>query len=123
LNYKDLPPGKIGTPVTFHIQRGSSPARGITFLPGPASQVVFGGIQLGLPFDFSVTMAILFVLIPLVIGAMGSLLLYWLRSNDWMSLLTAMVSANFATATFGDIQFTNPVIIIFTNLMSLLMFF
>jgi len=94
LNYKDLPPGKIGTPVTFHIQRGSLPARDITFLPGPANQVVFGGIQLGLSFDVSVIMAILFVLIPLVIGVMGSMLLYRLRSNDWMTLLTAMVLAN-----------------------------
>jgi len=123
LNYQDLPPGRIGTPVTFHIQRGSAPARDITFLPGPASTVVFGGIQLGLPFDASVTLAFLLILIPLVVGAVSSLLLYSLRSNDWMALLTAIVLATFTTGNFGDFPFTNPVIIIFTNLMFLLVFF
>ena len=120
LNYKDEP-GKLGTPVTFHIQRGSSPARDFTFLRGrPASDVVFGGIQLGLPFDVSATLAFLFILIPLMIGAVGSLLLYWLRSNDWMALLTAMVLAAFAIPNFPS---TNPVITIFYEFTGLIVFF
>jgi hypothetical protein len=103
---------------------GGSPARDVTFLRSvPANLVVFGGIQLGLPFDVSVTVAIIFTLTPLVIGSLGSLLLFWLRSNDWMALLTSVVLANFATAAFVDIAFNNPVLIVFNNLMFLLMFF
>lgn len=120
LNYKDEP-GKLGTPVTFHIQRGNSPARDFTFLRGrPASDAVFGGIQLGLPFDVSATLAFLFILIPLMIGAVGSLLLYWLRSNDWMALLTATVLAAFAIPNFPS---TNPVITIFYEFTGLIVFF
>jgi hypothetical protein len=120
LNYEDDTPGRLGTPVTLHIQRGSSPARDITFLRNdPADDVVFGGIQLGLPFDASVTMAFLLNLIPVMIGAVGALLLYWLRSNDWMALLTATVLAYFAIPIVPS---TNPVIIIFSNLLGFLLF-
>jgi hypothetical protein len=121
LNYEDDTPGKLGTPVTLHIQRGSSPAQDITFLRGgPANEVVFGGTQLGLPFDVSVTLAFLFILIPVLIGTVGSLLLYWLRSNDWMALLTAVVLANFAIPVFPS---TDPVITIFTSLTNFFVFF
>jgi serine/threonine-protein kinase len=120
LNYEDDTPGKLGTPVTFHIQRGTSPTRDIAFLRGePANDVVFGGIQLGLSFDISVTVAFLFILIPMTIGAVGSLLLYRLRSNDWMALLTAMVLANFAIPVFPS---TNLVITIFWNLTNFFVF-
>jgi hypothetical protein len=123
LNYED-DRGKLGTPVTFHIQRGNSPARDITFLrSNPANEAVYGGIQLGLSFDVSVTLAFLFILIPMMIGAVGSLFLYWLRSNDWMALLTVMLLAYFATGTSGDFQPTNPIIIIFTKLLSVLALF
>jgi len=121
LNYEDDTPGKFGTPVTLHIQRGSAPARYITFLRGdPEDDVVFGAIQLGLPFDVSVTLAFLLILIPVMIGAVGSLLLFWFRSNDWMALLTSAVLAYFAIPVFPS---TNPVIIIFSNLLSFLLFF
>jgi signal transduction histidine kinase len=117
LNYEDDTRGEIGTPVTLYIQRGNSPARDITFLRGPKSRVVFGGTQLGLPFDASVTLAFLFTLIPLVVGAVGALLLYWLRSNDWMALFTAMLLANFGTAAGSEFPPSNPVILIFNNFM------
>jgi len=119
LNYEDDIVGKIGTPVILHIQRGSSPAHDVTFLRGPKSYAVFGGIQLGLPFDASVTLLFIFALIPVMIGAVGSLLLYWLRSNDWMALLTATVFASMAVPAFS----TNPVIFIFTGLTNSFAFF
>ena len=119
LNYHEDTPGKLGTPVTLYIQRGSSPARDVTFLRNePASYVVFGAIQSGLPFDVSVTLAFLFILIPVMIGALGSLLLYWLRSSDWMALLTATVLAFFIIPDPS----ANPVIIIFSNLLGFLLF-
>ena len=121
LNYEDDTPGKLGTAVTFRIQRGNSPARDLTFLrSAPADDVVFGGMQLGLPFDMSVTLAFLFILIPVMVGAVGSLLLYWLRSNDWMALLTAIVLTYFVIPVFPS---TNLFIIIFSNLLSFLLFF
>ncbi len=115
--------GGLGTPVTLQIQRGNSPARDFTFLRGPASAVVYGGVQLGLPLGASVMVAFLFTLVPLIVGAMGSLLLYFLRSNDWMALFTAMVLANFGTAASSEFPPSNPVIIIFNRLMLFLTFF
>lgn len=115
--------GGLGTPVTLQIQRGNSPARDITFLRGPASEVVFGGVQLGLPLGASVMVAFLFTLVPLIVGAMGSLLLYFLRSNDWMALFTAMVLANFSSVASSEFPPSNPVIIIFNRLMLFLTFF
>ena len=115
LNYKEEP-GKLGTLVTLQIQSGSSPARDITWLRNvPGDWRVFGGIQLGLPFDVSVTLVFLFTLIPMVVGAVGALLLYWLRSNDWMALFTAMVLANFGIAASGIYTSSNPVIMIFNR--------
>ena len=132
LNYEDEP-GELGTPVTFHIQRGDLPAHDITLLRNvPADWTVLGGIQLGLPFDVSVTLIFLFTLIPMVVGAVSALLLYWLRSNDWMALFTAMVLVNFGTAMeLGNLSgaasgiFTpsNPVIIIFNRSIFFLTFF
>jgi len=123
LNYED-DRGKLGTPVTFHIQRGSSPARDITVIRNlPASYEVYGGIQLGLPFDASVLLAFLLILGPLVVGAVGALLLYFLRSNDWMALFTAIVLANLGTAAGGEFSSSNPVILIFNRLMLFLTFF
>jgi len=124
LNYEeDDTHGELGTPVTLHIQRGISPARDITFLRGPASQVVFGGIQLGLPFDTSVKLAFLFTLIPLVVGIVGALILFFLRSNDLMVLFTAIVLANFGAAAPGEFPPSNPNILIFSRLMLFLTFF
>lgn len=121
LNYVDDTPGKLGTPVTLHIQSGSSPARDITFVRNdPADDVVYGGIQLGLSFDLSVTLAFVLILIPLLIGAVGSLLLFWLRSNDWMALLTATVLAFFTIPPIS--HSTKPSIIIWYNLLGFLMF-
>ena len=118
LNYEDEL-GKLGTPVTLHIQSGSSPARDFTFLRSrPANDVVYGGIQLGLPFDVSVTLAFLFILIPLMIGALSSLLLYWLRSKDWMALLTAIALTAF---TIPTIPSTNQVISVFYSFMGLIL--
>jgi len=114
LNYGDDTVGKIGTPVTLRIQSGSSAARDITFLRNDTSNdVVYGGLQLGLPFDLSVTMAFLFIVVPMMIGGVGSLVLFWMRSNDWMALLTTTVLANLAIPVFPS---TNPLIIIFWNL-------
>jgi signal transduction histidine kinase len=51
----------------------------------------------------------------MVVGAVGALLLYWLRSNDWMALFTAMVLANSGIAASGIYTSSNPVIIIFNR--------
>lgn len=120
LNYNDDNIGKIDTPVTLHIQRGTAPARDITFLREPANEVVFGAIQLGLTADSGSTLAFLFILIPVLIGVPGSLILYWLRSDDWMALFTATVVAYFAVPVF---PLTNPVVILFNAIMSFFIFF
>ena len=120
LNYEDDTLGRSGTPVTLRIQRGAAPAREMTFLrSGPADEVVYGGIQLGLSFDASVSLAFVFLLIPVMIGVVGSLLLYGLRSNDWMALLTATVLAYFVVPVFPT---TDPAIIIFSSLLSFVLF-
>ena len=122
LNYQEDTIDKLGTPVTLQIQSGSSPARDITFLrDDPANEAVFSAMQVGLSFDASVTLAFFFIsLIPLLVCGVGSLLLFWLRSNDWMALLTATVLANLAMPSF--INLTSPVVNIFGPLMFLIIF-
>jgi serine/threonine-protein kinase len=118
LNYEDEL-GQLGTTVTFNIQKGSSAAREITFVREiPASWDVYGGIQLGLPFDVSVTLAFLAIIICLIISVVGSLLLYLLRSDDWMTLLTTIVLTSFVIPYV--FQPSDPVTVIFINVLNFL---
>jgi hypothetical protein len=120
LNYEEDTLGKLGTPVTLYIQRGSSPARDVTFLRGgPANAIVFGGIQLGLPFDVSANLAFLFILIPTIVAGCAALVIYFSRSNDWMALLTAIVIAGLSVPIF---PITNPVLSILQALIGILAF-
>jgi hypothetical protein len=120
LNYEDDTLGKLGTPVTLYIQRGSSPSRDVTFpRGGPANEIVFGGIQLGLPFDVSANLAFLFILIPTIVAGCAALIIYFSRSNDWMALLTAIVIAGLSVPIF---PITNPVLSILQALIGILAF-
>jgi hypothetical protein len=77
-NYQEDTIDKLGTPVTLQIPSGSLPAREFTFLrDDPANQTVFSVMQVGLSLDASVTLSFVFIsIIPLLIGGVGSLLLF-----------------------------------------------
>lgn len=121
LNYEEDTVDQMGTPVTLRIQTGNSPARDITFVrDDPANEVVYGGIQLGLPFDTSVTLAFLFLLIPTLVAGSAALVIYFLRSNDWMALLTALALTGLSIPTF---PVTNPVLSALQAIIGLLAFF
>jgi len=112
--------GELGTTLTFQVQSGSALEREVTFVRDfPTSWEVYGGIQLGLPFDLSVTLHFLRIIISLMIGTLGALILYLLRSNDWMALLTATSLVSLAVTSFAPPS-TNLTTIIFINLLTFL---
>jgi hypothetical protein len=90
-------PGEIGTPVTLQIQRGSDPARQVTFERKPADLTVYAGMMSGLSAKTSTTLSLLTVLLPLILGSISALLICWLRSDSWMAVLTAVMLASFVS--------------------------
>lgn len=102
--------GEIGTPVTLQIQRGNEPARQVTFERKPADFTVYAGMMSGLSVKTSTTLSLLTVLLPLILGSIAALIICWLRSDNWMAVLTAVMLATFATATLPGI--TNPFVVI-----------
>ncbi len=84
-------PGKIGTAVTFLFQRGNLPLREVSLKRQPENDVAYGGVLLGLQTDISIRLALFFASLPIFISVLSALLLCWLRSDDWMVLLTAVV--------------------------------
>jgi hypothetical protein len=119
LNPEDDNIGRIGTAVTLRIQSGTAPVRDLTFLREPENEVTYGGTLLGLTFDRSTTLTFLFILIPTIVAALASLMICWLRSDDWMALLTAVVLSGLAMPVFPS---TNPAVIILSTLTAMLAF-
>lgn len=110
LNPEDDSLGEIGTPVTLQIQRGNEPARQVTFERKPADFTVYAGVMSGLSLKTSTTLSLLTVLLPLILGSIAALLICWLRPDNGMAILTAVMLATFATATLPGI--TNPFVVI-----------
>ena len=94
LNVEDAT-GEIGTPATFRFQRGNSPVREVTLVRKPSNPVVWGGMLFGLSQETGTILALLFMVVPLLLG--GSLVC-WLRSDDWMALLTGILLTTLAPA-------------------------
>lgn len=110
LNPEEDSYGEIGTPVTLQFQRGNEPARQVTFERKPADLGVYAGVMSGWSVQTSTTLSLLTALLPLILGSISALLICWLRSDNWMAVLTAMMLAAFGTATLPGI--TNPIVVI-----------
>lgn len=91
LNPEEDTLGEVGTQVTLRIQTGDLPVREATFVRTPSNSVVWGGMLFGLSQKTSTVLALLFVLIPVILGGMAALLIYWRKSDDWMAVLTGIV--------------------------------
>ena len=117
LNPEAGSPGEIGTPISLRIQRENLPIREVTFLRKPHDEIIWGGMLLGLTQETSTILALLFVLVPIIIGGIAALLLCSLKSDDWMALLTGII-----LTTLSEIPSTNPYIVIFRELMRSLAF-
>ncbi len=89
--------GEIGTPVTLQVQRGNEPARQVTFDRKPENFTVYAGVMSGLSVETSTTLSLLTVLLPLILCSISALLLCWLRFDNGMAILTAVMLATFAT--------------------------
>lgn len=95
--------GDMGTLVTFRVKKGDLPVREITFERKPADPTVRAGTLYGLSMEAGVALALLFSIVPIILGTIASLLICWLRSDDWMALLSAI-----ALTTLSGIPNTNP---------------
>lgn len=82
--------GEIGTPVAVYLQTGNEPLRLVTFTRRPMASAALGGTFLGVPTTISTNLAVLILVVPLIFASVASLLLCWLKSDDWMALLTAV---------------------------------
>jgi hypothetical protein len=76
-----------------------------------------GGILFGFSEESSTTLALLFVLMPIILGGIAALLIFWLKSDDWMALLTSIF-----LITFTAIPSSNPYIVIFRLIITPLLF-
>jgi len=84
--------GKIGTELTFQIQRGDQPIREFTFKRQPWNEDVYGATNLlGLPPNTTITLVLFITLFITAFSIVAALLLGLLRSDDWMALLSATV--------------------------------
>jgi hypothetical protein len=90
LNPEADEPGKIGSEVTFQFKRGNLPFQ-VSLKRQPENDLAYGGVLLGLQTDTSILLALFLAILPIFISVLSALLLCWLRSDDWMALLTAMV--------------------------------
>jgi hypothetical protein len=109
--------GEVGTPVTLRVQREESTIREVTFVRKPSAQAMPGGILFGFSEETSTTLALLFVLMPIILGGIAALLIFWLKSDDWMALLTSIF-----LITFTAIPSSNPYIVIFRLIITPLLF-
>jgi hypothetical protein len=117
LNPEEDTLGDVGTPVTLRVQRGNLTVREVTFVRKPSAQAMPGGILFGLSEETSTTLALLFVLVPIILGGIAAVLIFWLRSDDWMALLTGIILTGFTT-----IPSSNPYIVIFRLILTPLLF-
>ncbi len=106
--------GEIGTPVTLQVQRGNEPARQVTFDRKPENFTVYAGVMSGLSVETSTTLSLLTVLLPLILCSISALLLCWLRFDNGMAVLTAVMLATFTTAILSGI--TEPFVVILSVL-------
>jgi len=90
LNVEDAT-GEIGTPFTVRFQRENSPVQEVTFIRKPHDQVVWGAMLFGFSQGTGTLLALLFMIVPLLLGAVAALLVCWLKSDDWMALLTGIM--------------------------------
>jgi hypothetical protein len=85
--------GEIGSPVTLYVQTGDAPLRLVILTRRPWWSNAMGPSFLGLSINTSITMAVLILVIPLIFAGVSSFLLCWLKSDDWMAILTAVAIA------------------------------
>lgn len=118
LNPEDDTIGEIGSPVTLQVQTGDNSPREVTFTRKLSSPVAYSGILLGVPSETSGNLAMILSFLPIMIGSVAALLICWLRSDDWMALLTGMSLA-------GSFMYHSPefFIVIFRSLVTPLLFF
>ena len=114
LNPEEDSLGEIGTAVTLQVRRGNEPAREVMFERKPADFTVYAGVMSGLSVKTSTALSLLTVLLPLILASISALLICWLRSDNRMAVLTAVMLATFATATLPGI--TNPYAVILSIL-------
>lgn len=112
--------GEIGTPVTLQIQRGDEAARAVTFERKPADLGVYAGMMSGWSVQTSTTLSLLSALLPLLLGSISALLICWLRPDNWMAILTAVMLAAFGSATLTDT--TSPYAVVLSVLTAPLIF-
>ena len=105
--------GEVGTPVTLRFQRENLPVREVTFVRKPYNTTVLGGMLFGLSQETSTVLVLFFVLAPIILGAIAALLICWLKSDDWMALLTAILLTSMTA-----IPNTNPYVVIFDVLLT-----
>jgi protein kinase-like protein len=109
--------GEVGTPVTLRIQRDNLPVREVTFVRRISDQTALGAMLFGWSEEASTRLSLLLTMLPILFGTIAALLICWLKSDDWMALLTAILLAN--TITLPN---TNPYIVIFGMLIVPLVF-
>lgn len=90
--------GEIGTSLTLRFQRGNSPVQEATLVRKPSNWVVWGAMLFGISQGTGTLLALLFILVPLILGAVAALLLCSLKSDDWMALLTGIILTVLAPA-------------------------
>jgi hypothetical protein len=109
--------GDVGTPVTFQVQKGDLPVREVTFERKPSDWTVWAGTLYGLSAEASIILALLFSIVPFVLGTIAALLIGWLKSDDWMALLSAI-----ALTSLSGPPITNPYAAAFGGITVLLAF-
>ena len=98
----DVGNGEIGTPFTAHIQTGNSPVREVTLIRKPHDPVVWGAMLFGFSQGTGTMLALLFTVLPLILAVIAALLVCWLKSDDWMAILTGIVLTQFASVRGTD---------------------
>jgi hypothetical protein len=96
LNPEDDTLGEIGTPVTLKIQAKDGSVRDVQLVRKVFDSPAYGGTLLGLSTKNSITIQLALISIPLIFASIISLLIYWLRSDDWMAVLTAVMISSIA---------------------------
>ncbi|HSL29107.1 MAG TPA: hypothetical protein VK900_07905 [Anaerolineales bacterium] len=100
--------GEIGSPVTLLLQDPEGLVRSLTFLRKPYGGDALGASILGLSATTSTALALAILILPFLFASVCALFLCWLKSDDWMALLTAIAFARVIGAPGS-----HPAIIVF----------
>ena len=100
--------GPVGTTVTIRFQRHDLPVQEATFVRKIKDLTAWQGMLFGLSQGTSTALSLFLSLFPILFGGIAALLICWLKSDDWMALLTAIILAN--TLSLPN---TNPYIVVF----------